>query len=564
MKSVPSTMAAVVLTGHGGLDKLVYHQDFPVPDLASGEVLIEVTACGLNNTDVWVRQGAYGTDENPDAVASWRRSASEETLTFPRVQGTDSVGKIVRVGSDVSAERLGERVMVDFSIYNDDGDSLAEIDYIGHGRDGGFAEYLAVPDENAHVADNDLTDAELATFCCAYLTGEHMLDRAQVRAGERVFITGASGGVGSGLIQLCRARGAIPYALTSKAKLEAVKAIGAEAVIDRASPDLIDASHHALKGHAVDVVADLKADQAVRTDAFNAAATKAEFDISYGPHPRERLDLFLPDSENPPLFVYIHGGYWQWGDKELYSFMAEQLVPGGAAYANIEYELCPNISLTELTDQIRRALAYLWREAGRLGYDRDRIVVSGHSAGGHLTAMMMATDWPRFDAQSPALPVDLVKGGCGISGLYDLEPIRLCFLNQELKLDPEAVARNSPLALAPRGPGTLLLAVGSEEGPEYRRQSEDLAAAWRRHGIAVEVLVLAGQNHFTIVEQLGDPLRLRHEICVTYDDGHGVVGAHFARGHRSENIFGREDPDHVIGGPLVDRETGVRVLGIDL
>ena len=257
MKSVPSTMAAVVLTGHGGLDKLVYHQDFPVPDLASGEVLIEVTACGLNNTDVWVRQGAYGTDENPDAVASWRRSASEETLTFPRVQGTDSVGKIVRVGSDVSAERLGERVMVDFSIYNDDGDSLAEIDYIGHGRDAGFAEYLAVPDANAHVADNDLTDAELATFCCAYLTGEHMLDRAQVRAGERVFITGASGGVGSGLIQLCRARGAIPYALTSKAKLEAVKAIGAEAVIDRASPDLIDASHHALKGHAVDVVADL-------------------------------------------------------------------------------------------------------------------------------------------------------------------------------------------------------------------------------------------------------------------------------------------------------------------
>jgi NADPH:quinone reductase-like Zn-dependent oxidoreductase len=147
--------------------------------------------------------------------------------------------------------------MVDFSIYNDDGDSLADIDYIGHGRDGGFAEFIAVPDENAHIADNNLTDAELATFCCAYLTGEHMLDRADVRADERVLISGASGGVGSGLIQLCRARGAIPYAVTSAAKLQAVKALGAQAVIDRASPSLIDATRQVLEGHAVDVVADL-------------------------------------------------------------------------------------------------------------------------------------------------------------------------------------------------------------------------------------------------------------------------------------------------------------------
>tara|TARA_E500000331_G_scaffold334892_1_gene360509 strand:- start:117 stop:1262 length:1146 start_codon:yes stop_codon:yes gene_type:complete len=257
MKSLPSAMAAVVLTGHGDLDKLVYREDFPVPVPAPGEVLIEVAACGLNNTDVWVRQGAYGTDDNPNAVASWRRSASEETLSFPRIQGTDSVGRIVAVGGDVSADRIGQRVMVDFSIYNDEGDSLADIDYIGHGRNGGFAEYLTVPDENAHLVDNDLSDSELATFCCAYLTGEHMLDRANVQAGERVLITGASGGVGSGLIQLCRARGAIPYGLTSRVKLEAVKALGAQGVIDRDSPNLIEAAHHALEDHAVDVVADL-------------------------------------------------------------------------------------------------------------------------------------------------------------------------------------------------------------------------------------------------------------------------------------------------------------------
>ena len=204
-----------------------------------------------------MRQGAYGTDDNPDAVASWRRSASEETLAFPRIQGTDSVGTIVAVGVGVSADRIGQRVMVDFSIYNDEGDSLADIDYIGHGRNGGFAEYLTVPDENAHLVDNDLSDPELATFCCAYLTGEHMLDRANVQAGERVLITGASGGVGSGLIQLCRARGAIPYGLTSRVKLEAVKALGAQGVIDRDSPNLIEAAQHALEGHAVDVVADL-------------------------------------------------------------------------------------------------------------------------------------------------------------------------------------------------------------------------------------------------------------------------------------------------------------------
>ncbi len=257
MKSLPSAMAAVVLTGHGGLDKLVYREDFPVPVPTPGEVLIEVAACGLNNTDVWVRQGAYGTDDNPDAVASWRRSASEETLAFPRIQGTDSVGTIAAVGVGVSADRVGQRVMVDFSIYNDEGDSLANIDYIGHGRNGGFAEYLTVPEENAHLVDNDLSDPELATFCCAYLTGEHMLDRANVQAGERVLITGASGGVGSGLIQLCRARGAIPYGLTSRVKLEAVKALGAQAVIDRDNPNLIEAAQHALEGHAVDVVADL-------------------------------------------------------------------------------------------------------------------------------------------------------------------------------------------------------------------------------------------------------------------------------------------------------------------
>ena len=253
--SLSATMRAVLLTGHGGPEKLVYRDDVPVPAPAPGEVLIEVTACGMNNTDVWVRQGAYGTEEDAGAVSTWRRQGN--TLTFPRIQGTDSVGRIVAVGDGVSPSRIGERVMVDFSIYNRDDDSLADIDYMGHGRDGGYAEYQALPAENAHVVDTPMTDIELATFCCAYLTGEQMLERANLKAGERVLVTGASGGVGSGIVQLARARGAIPYALVGPGKEQAVKDIGAEAVITRGAPDLIAVMNEVTGGQPIDVVADL-------------------------------------------------------------------------------------------------------------------------------------------------------------------------------------------------------------------------------------------------------------------------------------------------------------------
>lgn len=254
-KTVPQKMRAMLLTGHGGLEKLEYRDDALVPVPAAGEVLVEVTACGMNNTDVWVRQGAYGTEEDATAVSTWRRQGN--TLTFPRIQGTDTVGHIVAVGEGVSESRIGERVMVDFSIYNRDDDSMADIDYMGHGRDGGYAEYQALPAENAHVVDTDLTDVELATFCCAYLTGEQMLERAGLKEGERVLVTGASGGVGSGIVQLARARGAIPYAVVGPGKEQALLDIGAEAVITRGVADLIAAADEATGGKPIDVVADL-------------------------------------------------------------------------------------------------------------------------------------------------------------------------------------------------------------------------------------------------------------------------------------------------------------------
>lgn len=256
--SIPETMSAVQLLGHGGLEQLVHTREARTPSPAADEVLIDVHACGMNNTDVWVREGAYGSDTDPQEVSSWRRGRS--TLEFPRIQGTDIVGRIAAVGEGVPEERLGQRVMVDFSLYNrPEGDeSLADIDYIGHGRDGGYAEYVAVPSENAHEMTTGISDAELATFCCAYLTAEQMLVRSRLAAGERVLVTGASGGVGSAIIQLARARGAIPYAVTSAGKEEALRAIGAEDVLLRDAPDLVAEAARVVDG-PVDVVADLVA-----------------------------------------------------------------------------------------------------------------------------------------------------------------------------------------------------------------------------------------------------------------------------------------------------------------
>ncbi|MBK1697633.1 Zn-dependent oxidoreductase [Rhodovibrio salinarum] len=269
-------MTAMLLTGHGGPEKLDLRHDVPVPKPAAGEVLVEVSACGMNNTDIKVREGSYGAEDDPNAVSTWRARAGEEsTLQFPRIQGADTVGTIVAVGDGVPESRIGERIMVDFCIYNrpEGDDSLRDIDYYGHGRDGGFAEYMTVESGNAIKVESEMDDAELATFSCAYQTGEHMLERAGLAAGETVLVTGAAGGVGSGIIQLARARGAIPYAITSKGKEDVLKDLGAEATIPRQDfqgPNgtdeqaFIDRVEQAMDGREIDVVADL-----VGGDMFN-------------------------------------------------------------------------------------------------------------------------------------------------------------------------------------------------------------------------------------------------------------------------------------------------------
>lgn len=253
------------------------------------------------------------------------------------------------------------------------------------------------------------------------------------------------------------------------------------------------------------------ADWLARYPRESAAARRelaCRLDVAYAPSPAETLDILYaggappkPGARPAPVHVFIHGGYWRALDKADFSFVARAFAPAGAAVVAVNYALIPAVDMDELVRQCRAAVAWVWRNAASFGGDPARITVSGHSAGGHLVAMLLATDWAAFGG----VPTDVVKAGCGISGLYDLEPIRLCYLNETLKLTPDAARRNSPVHLAPRSAAPLLLPIGGLEGPEYHRQSEDLAAAWRKRGVACEVMDMPGIHHFSIVSQLEDP-----------------------------------------------------------
>ena len=230
------------------------------------------------------------------------------------------------------------------------------------------------------------------------------------------------------------------------------------------------------------------------------AALECRLDIAYGPHPGERLDVF-PARGPAPVHVFIHGGYWHRLDKSDSSFVARAFAPSGAAVVVINYALIPTVDMDELVRQCRASIVWVYRNAASFGGDPNRIFVSGHSAGGHLAALLISTDWAAF----AGLPADVIKAGCGISGLYDLEPIRLSYLNQTLGLTMETARRNSPVHLVPAAAGPLLLPVGEKEGDEYHRQTESLAAAWRRRGGRVEVMDMTGHDHFSIVTELGAP-----------------------------------------------------------
>lgn len=226
-------------------------------------------------------------------------------------------------------------------------------------------------------------------------------------------------------------------------------------------------------------------------------------DLAYGDSPAERLDLFPVVGGAPtPLLAFIHGGYWQALDKGDYSYMAPAFVEAGIAFASLNYGLAPETKIGDMIRQTRRALAWLHRHAGDYGIDPARIVVAGHSAGGHLAAMAASTDWPAFEAD---LPAGLLAGACSISGVYDLEPIRLSYHNKVLRIAPEEAAPWSPLHGLPAEAPPLLLAVGSEETDEFLRQHAEYAAAWRERGLPLAEVDMTGLHHFTAVDALADP-----------------------------------------------------------
>jgi len=239
-----------------------------------------------------------------------------------------------------------------------------------------------------------------------------------------------------------------------------------------------------------------------RSEAWRRRAD-ARLDLAYGETGRERLDLFLCGRAGAPLHLFVHGGYWQGLDRSLFGFLAEPLVERGAHVAVAGYPLCPDATLGAIVAALRRAVIWLHRHAAGHGAAAERIQVSGHSAGGHLAAMLMATDWPALGAHADApLPADLIESGVPVSGLFELEPLRFTYVNEAVRMDAETALRLSPTRLAPASRAPLVVAVGSAESDEYHRQSAEFAHAWRAHGVPVDLRVLPGHDHFTIVEEL--------------------------------------------------------------
>jgi acetyl esterase/lipase len=229
---------------------------------------------------------------------------------------------------------------------------------------------------------------------------------------------------------------------------------------------------------------------AARSDAFRAAHG-GHLDRRYGDGPRQRLDVFPCGRPEAPTLVYLHGGYWQMNDKEPYAFLGEGLLAAGFNLVLVEYTLAPAARLDQIVAEVRRVVSWVLAHVAEIGGHADRVFVGGHSAGGHLTAMAMN------DAR--------VAGGVAISGIYDLEPIRLNYLNDRLGLDPAEAARNSPLLHLPSRAAPLVVTVGLGELPELIRQSEEYAGAWQRRGLSGRYLPLVGHDHFSILEELARP-----------------------------------------------------------
>lgn len=242
--------------------------------------------------------------------------------------------------------------------------------------------------------------------------------------------------------------------------------------------------------------AEIQARWAAASEAYRKVA-KADLDQGYGAGARNRYDIYhsAAGDRDAPLVVYIHGGYWQRGDRHDNGFVARELNAKGVAVALPSYTLCPAVGIMDIVGELRQCLKSLWEKS------RQRPVVVGHSAGGHLAAALLATDWSKI----ADVPTDLVRAAYALSGVFELSPLLPTSLNEALKLDPPKAREASPLLWPPpQKARSLVAAVGGDESQEFIRQSLDIASAWGKAGVKAECVIVPGANHFTIVEELAN------------------------------------------------------------
>ena len=226
-------------------------------------------------------------------------------------------------------------------------------------------------------------------------------------------------------------------------------------------------------------------------------------DVRYADGDNQKLDVFLCGDKKAPTLIWIHGGYWQRGDKSIYSFLASPFVEIGANVIIVGYDLCPNVSMTRISEELREAVSFIWNNEKILGINRDKISVMGHSAGGHLTQMMMATDWPARDS---AFPTDIIKAGIPVSPLSYLEPVRLTLaLNANLQMDAIEANLESPMTNhPPHTNAPQLVVVGGAETDEFHRQSEMYVNSFKTQQRMIEMYVVPDVDHFDELNVLAD------------------------------------------------------------
>jgi arylformamidase len=227
---------------------------------------------------------------------------------------------------------------------------------------------------------------------------------------------------------------------------------------------------------------------------------KSFLNVAYGDTPRQTLDIFPPDRPGGPVLLFFHGGYWRSGAKEENCAFVRTFTDRGATVVVIEYDLCPQVTVTDIVRQARNAIAWTYRNIIRYGGDPSKLYVCGHSAGGHLTAMALAHDW-----QKEGLPPDLIKGASPTSGVFDLEMVTHVSVNEEIRMTQEIAKRNSPFLNPPRVNCPVLVAVGGAEPKGWQQMSEDYFQFCKEQGLKCEYLVVPGANHYTLSDHMADP-----------------------------------------------------------